>query len=433
MADLTLPQRLAAVFDDLGIRRAHIATQMAGDIGGFVTSHADRIAGLCLLAPARINPAPFVRFGNRLLYIAPDGGTLSRTAANALPQLPGVLSAQLSGYEAESWTDLATDRPEIAGLIGDHLLGIDGADRRDGEEQSGEVAGIRYRKMGRGPVLVLMPMALSPNQWEPILPALAEHFCVVSLAGPKLGMLALLEERAALADWRRMCAGLFDDLALPPGGNVLDVGCGSGAVAMQFMHHFGGKNALTALDLSPYLLGEARYAAEKAGVSITLRQGSAEELPFDDNAFDAAYSITVLEECNAETALAELRRVVKPGGRVAVVVRGTDLHAWWNMPVPPDIRAKFSLPAQSVSPDGVATARIYSLGLAAGFKPVRMGTYTVSSERTDGPVFAQPETYALSLLSPQEQDAYRAAKEEALAAGTLFMTRGHHCFVGEVT
>ena len=140
----------------------------------------------------------------------------------------------------------------------------------------------------------------------------------------------------------------------------------------------------------------------------------------------------MLEECDAAAALSELKRVVRPGGRVAVIVRGIDLPAWWNMPVPDDMRAKFSMPASSVSAHGVATAKLYDMGLAAGFKPIRMGPFTVASERTDGPVFAQPEAHALSLLNAAEQPMYQEAKAQALASGTLFMTRGHHCFVGEV-
>ena len=429
---MTLSDRIVAVLDALGIPRAHVATQLAGDIAGLVAGHSDRLGGIALVAPTRINPAPFAALGERLLYIQPDGGMLARTAASALPGLPDAKTATLEGYAAEGWTDLAADRADIVDLVAAHLSAVGGADMGDGEEVSGEVADIRYRAFGAGPVLLLTPMALAPSQWEPLLPALAERFRVVALAGPKLGMLALLEERAALVDWRRMSAGLFDDLALSPGDKVLDVGCGSGAVAVQFMGHTGGANPLTALDLSPYLLGEARISAGKAGTAIAFEQGSAEALPFADNSFDAAYTITVLEECDATLALAELVRVVRPGGRIGVIVRATELHAWWNLPVSAELRPKFSLPAQSVSASGVASAKLYDMGIAAGLTPVRMGPYTVVSERTDGPVFAQPEAYALSQLTPGEREEYQAAKTEALAAGTLFMTRGHHCFVGSV-
>ena len=432
MTDMPLADRIVAVLDALGIARAHIATQLPGDIADLVEQHPDRLCGVALVAPSRCNPARFRHLGGRLLFIAPEGGTLSNTAARALPQLPDAQSVRLDGYTAESWDDIAVERPDLTTILAGFFATIPAADTADGSPQSGEAAGIRYRAMGSGPVLVVTPMALAPSQWEPLLPALAQHFRVVALAGPKLGMLALLEERAALADWRRMCQSHFDDLALKPGHKVLDVGCGSGAVALQFVRHTGGANPLTAIDLSPYLLGEAKIAAEKAGADIAFELASAESLPFPDDHFDAAYTITVLEECNAAKALAELRRVVRPGGRVAVIVRGVDLTAWWNMPVPDDLRPKFAMPASSVSAHGVASAALYDMGLAAGFTPVRMGPYTVASERTDGPVFGQPEAHALSLLSPAEQQVYQEARAKALAAGTLFMTRGHHCFVGQV-
>lgn len=432
MTDLTLPQRIIAVLDALGIQRAHVATQVSGDIAALAANHSGRLAGVALVAPSRVEAAKFQALAGKLLYIAPEGGTLAKTAARSLPQLPEAQVERLAGYSAESWDDLAVDRPDIPDLLYHHLSTIPEADTGSGAEQTGEVAGIRYRIMGSGPVLVVTPMALSPSQWEPLLPALAARFRVIALSGPKLGMLALLEERAALADWSRMCRGLFDDLALQPGAKVLDVGCGSGAIAIQFVQHTRGANPLTALDLSPYLLGEARIAAAQAQAAITFEQGSAETLPFADNSFDAAYTVTVLEECDAARALAELKRVVKPGGRVAVVVRAIELHSWWNMPVTDDLRAKFNMPASSVAAAGVATAALYDMCLAAGFKTVRMGPYTVSSERTDGPVFGQPEAHALSLLSPAEQQAFHTAKAQALADGTLFMTRGHHCFVGQV-
>lgn len=432
MTDLSLPDRIVAVLDALGVGRAHIATQIPGDIADLCRDYRGRLGGVALVAPSRCDASRFRHLGGSLLYIAPEGGTLSKTAARALPLLPEAKVERLAGYAAESWDDIGRERPDLTAILAGFLGPLGSADSAAGPEQSGEVAGIRYRALGVGPVLVVTPMALAPSQWEPLLPALAEHFRVVALAGPKLGMLALLEERAQLADWQRMCRSHFDDLALTPGAKVLDVGCGSGAVAVQFMQYTKGANPLTAIDLSPYLLGEAKIAAAKAGADIAFELASAESLPFPDDHFDAAYTITVLEECDAAKALAELRRVVRPGGRAAVIVRAIELHAWWNMPVPDDLRAKFSLPASSVAAHGVASAKLYQMGLAAGFKPVRMGPFTVSSERIDGPVFGQPEAHALSLLTPEEQQVFHEAKAKAAADGTLFMTRGHHCFVGEV-
>ena len=429
---MTPTERILAVLDALGIDRAHWATQSPGDIAHLVADHPERVAGVTLTAPSRVDPHAFAPLAERLLYVSPAGGMLGTTAARALPHLGEARTVTLADYEAESWSDLAVDRPDLVDVLSDHFATAGAADEAAGDPAEGEVAGIRYRALGSGPVLMLTPLVLAPSQWEPLLPALAERFRVVALAGPHLGMLSLLEERAALKDWRQMCAGLFDALQLEPGAKVLDVGCGSGAIAIQFTQHTQGRNPLTALDISPYLLGEARLAAEKAGAAMEFHQASAEELPFGDNGFDAAYSVTVLEECSAEKGLAELVRVVKPGGRVGVIVRGIDLHQWWNLPVSPDLRAKISLPAASVAPGGVASAALYDLAIGAGLTPERLHTFTVASEKSEGPIIEYPESFALSLLSADEQAEYRRAKAEAVANGTWFMTRGHHCFVGRV-
>lgn len=434
MTHETLTARLLDVFDALDLACAHVATQSPSDIASLVEQAPERIGGIVLLAPARIDPTPFTPHAKKVLYIAPSDGTLSRTAAAVRPRLDHAKHAVLDGYSAESWSDIAVDRPDIADLITAHLDGVDQRDAYAGEELRGEVAGIRYHVCGSGPPLVLTPLAFAPSQWQSILPKLIRHFRVIALSGPHFGMLALLEQRAALTGWQQMCRTVFEGLDLKTGDHVLDVGCGSGAVARQFVQQTGGQNPLTAIDLSPYLLEEARYCAIAAGLGdmITFTHASAEALPFANDHFDAAFTVTVLEECHARRAVDELVRVVKPGGRVAIIVRAVDLPQWWNMPISADIRAKIAAPAASVGPDGVATAEIYQVASAAGLELLRLYPYIVASEQPDGPVFEFPEAHALAQLTAHEQAAFYEAKAQASADGTLFVTRGHHCLIGKV-
>lgn len=107
-------------------------------------------------------------------------------------------------------------------------------------------------------------------------------------------------------------------LDLRPGGRLLDVASGAGTSALLAAREFGCE--VVGLDYGAEAVGGARRAAEDAGVadSVEFVIGEAEALPFADASFDA-----VLCECSLSTfdkprAVAEMRRVLSPRGRVAV-------------------------------------------------------------------------------------------------------------------
>jgi SAM-dependent methyltransferase len=177
-----------------------------------------------------------------------------------------------------------------------------------------------------------------------------------------------------------------------------------------------------------FLLQEAASLA--AGSAISFQEANAERLPFADASFDAAFTVTVLEECEADLALRELHRVVKPGGRVGVIVRAIDLPQWWNLELPVDLKRKVEVPPQSVGSAGVADASLYPRMRRAGFEALRCFPSLVTFDNPDGPIWRYREDHVLSQLSETETLAWREATAQARDAGLLFMANPMHCSVG---
>ncbi len=114
------------------------------------------------------------------------------------------------------------------------------------------------------------------------------------------------------------CA-VLRSLGLEPGQHVLDIGCGPGLLVRDLAGSVGEGGRGCGLDLSDAMLGMARRrCADQAWVSFD--QGDAMKLPYEDAAFDAVVSTQVYEYvADIPGALAEIRRVLRPGGRVAIL------------------------------------------------------------------------------------------------------------------
>jgi ubiquinone/menaquinone biosynthesis C-methylase UbiE len=109
---------------------------------------------------------------------------------------------------------------------------------------------------------------------------------------------------------------------LQPGEAVLDVGCGTGTLAIAAKRQVGAAGKACGIDASPEMLARARRKSRRAGMEVAFTEAPAQALPFPDASFDAVMTTVMLHHlprpARAECAR-EIRRVLKPGGRVLVV------------------------------------------------------------------------------------------------------------------
>lgn len=109
---------------------------------------------------------------------------------------------------------------------------------------------------------------------------------------------------------------------LRPGESVLDVGCGTGTLAIAARRRVGSAGNVHGIDASPEMIARATRKARKAGVDVTFRTAIVEALPFPDRQFDAVLSTLMLHHLprpTREQCAREMCRVLKPGGRVLAV------------------------------------------------------------------------------------------------------------------
>jgi len=152
------------------------------------------------------------------------------------------------------------------------------------------------------------------------------------------GEIAQIQQAASrTADYAARRAATFEGLAPALGETILEVGCGSGLFATQVATALGLSGQVHAIDVSDDQVAAARSACP--GLSnIELRVASALALPFPAASFDAVASIQVLEYiADIDQALAEMRRVLKPGGRIVNFATNWDA-LFWNSRNPGRVR-----------------------------------------------------------------------------------------------
>jgi len=124
----------------------------------------------------------------------------------------------------------------------------------------------------------------------------------------------------------------LDHTQLEAGEKILDVGCGTGGVTIPAKQRVGSEGLTAGIDPSPEMIAVAKRKAVRAGLEIDFRVGVIESLPYEEGTFDVVTSSLMMHHLPGHIqvkGLAEVMRVLKPGGRLLIADMthsGTSLH-----------------------------------------------------------------------------------------------------------
>jgi arsenite methyltransferase len=226
---------------------------------------------------------------------------------------------------------------------------------------------------------------------------------------------------------------LREAILAQPGERILDIGCGPGFYVVEFLEEVGPEGSVTGLDASEQMLAIAEERCRGHG-DAHFRQADATSLPVDDGSFDAALCVQVLEYVpDVDAALAEMQRVLRPGGRVAIWdVDWTTVS--WHSKDPARMRRVLGAWDKHVAHPALPRTLVARLR-SAGFDDVRVEGHTFATNELT------PETYVGGLLPlvaqfvtaagviPEDEAVAWAAEQSDLdARGEFFFACVQFCF-----
>ncbi|MCA9971235.1 MAG: methyltransferase domain-containing protein [Anaerolineales bacterium] len=235
-------------------------------------------------------------------------------------------------------------------------------------------------------------------------------------------------------DWQPW---VFDQLRLAAGSRVLECGCGPGWLWRANLDRIPAGCQITLTDLSAGMVAEARAALAGSGHAFRFQTADVQALPFDDASFDVIVANHMLYHVpDLARALAELRRVLAPGGRLHAVTNGAR-HMAEVKALRRELAAELGLPLRDAA-DFVLPFRLENGRelLAPWFEKIELIPFEDSLRVTEA---APLVAYALSADEARAAlDAAQLATVEALVAeriaaggGAIEITKAVGMFVAE--
>jgi ubiquinone/menaquinone biosynthesis C-methylase UbiE len=228
-------------------------------------------------------------------------------------------------------------------------------------------------------------------------------------------------------DMLRRRALVHEALGAAPGERILDAGCGPGFYVAELLERVGPQGSVVGVDGSPALLEFAARRCE-GHANADFREGDVTALPVADAEFDRALSVQVLEYvADIPAVLAELRRVLKPGGRLLIWDVDWATVSWHSRD---PARMERFLRAWDEHLEDPSLPRTLAARLReAGFEEVRLTGHSFATADLD------EETYAGSLLElmsdyvgTDEAREWADEQRELQARGEAFFACTQFCF-----
>ena len=245
----------------------------------------------------------------------------------------------------------------------------------------------------------------------------------------------IVEEFNASPGATKRRSKILEALALQPGERVLDVGSGPGNQAMEMASAVGSSGRVDGVDVAESAVEIARQRCSELS-SVAFHLGKASELPFDDATFDVAMSSQVFEYLdNIPSALVELNRVLKPGGRA--LIHDTDWGAVLWHSTDPERMARVMNTWDSHLADPHLPRSLGKMLGDAGFcnaraEPIVQIELSYEPSSVSGILMQFIVGYVVSQGMPQhEADAWAADLVALGSRGAYFFSSNEYMFVVE--